>query len=48
MEVKKESLEEKQNRKDVARRRTFWFLVLFNLVLIIYIFIQVIMILVNK
>lgn len=48
MKAYKVSPEEKEKRKEVARRRTFWFLIVFNVLLIAYIFIQVIMMLNNK
>ena len=41
-EVEQAILEEKQKRKEVARRRTFWLVVILDLALIAYIAIQVI------
>jgi len=48
MKTYKVSPEEKEKRKEVARSRTFWFLIVFNVLLIAYIFIQVIMLINNK
>ena len=35
-------LEEKRKRKEVARRRTFWFVVIMDVILVAYIAIQII------
>ena len=48
MEENRVALEEQLKRKEVAKRRTFWFLVVFNLVLVAYIFIQIVMIITAK
>ena len=41
-EVEQAILEEKQKRKEVARRRTFWFVVIMDVILVAYIAIQII------
>ena len=43
-EVEQAILEEKKKRKEVARRRTFWFILILDLALIAYIIIQILMI----
>ena len=40
-ELTEKELQEKQERKEVASRRIFWFLVLFNIALVIYLIIQI-------
>lgn len=46
-ELTEKEIQEKTERKEVARRRIFWFLIIFNLVLLIYLGIQIV-ILVTK
>ena len=46
-ELSEKELQEKTERKEIARRRIFWFLVIFNVVLLIYLGIQIV-ILVTK
>ena len=41
-QVDEKALIEKQERKEVARRRTFWFVVIADLLLVAYIAIQII------
>ena len=40
-ELTEKELQEKQERKEVANRRIFWFPVLFNIALVIYLIIQI-------
>lgn len=40
-QVEEKALIEKQERKEVARRRIYWFLLVFNALLIIYLGIQI-------
>ena len=47
-ELNEQQLQEKAERKEVAYRRIFWFLVLFNVALLIYLAIQIIILIVNK
>lgn len=47
-ELTEKELQEKQERKEVASRRIFWFLVIFNVVLVIYLAIQIIILVTNK
>ena len=47
-ELAKETLEEKAARKEVAKKRKFWFLFAFNIVLVIYLVIQIILIVTAK
>ena len=42
-EIEQAILEEKKKRKEIARRRTFWFVLILDLSLIAYIVIQVLM-----
>ena len=42
-EIEQAILEEKKKRKEIARRRTFWFVLILDLALIAYIVIQVLM-----
>ena len=47
-ELTEKELQEKQERKEVANRRIFWFLVVFNIVLVVYLIIQVVILMGNK
>ena len=47
-ELTEKELAEKEERKEVAHRRIFWFLVIFNVALLIYLAIQIIILIVNK
>lgn len=47
-ELTEKELQEKIERKEVARRRTFWFLVFFNALLLIYLGIQIVLLLFSK
>ena len=47
-ELNEQQLQEKAERKEVAHRRIFWFLVIFNVALLIYLAIQIIILIVNK
>lgn len=42
-EAEQKALEEKQKRKEVARTRTFWLLLVLNVLLIVYIAIQIVL-----
>lgn len=43
-----QELKERNERKEVARRRTFWFLLVFNILLLLYLAIQIIILVTNK
>ena len=47
-ELTEKELQEIEKRKEVAHRRIFWFLVIFNIVLLIYFAIQIIILVLNK
>lgn len=41
-ELTEKELQEKEERKEVAKRRTFWFLIIFAFVLLIYLGMQIV------
>ena len=47
-ELTEKEIREKAERKEVASRRIFWFLVVFNVALLIYLGIQIIILIMNK
>ena len=47
-QVDEKALLEKAQRKDVARRRIYWFLIAFDVVLVIYLFIQFVILFKNR
>lgn len=47
-ELSEKELQEKNERKEVAQRRIFWFLVVFNIALVIYLAIQIVILIFNK
>ena len=47
-ELSEKELQEKAERKEVARRRIFWFLVVINILLITYLGVQIVLLLFSK
>ena len=47
-ELTEKELQEIEKRKEVAHRRIFWFLVVFNALLIIYLAIQILILIFSK
>ena len=47
-QLTEKELQEVEKRKEVAQRRIFWFLVVFNVVLLIYFAIQIVILILNK
>lgn len=46
-ELSEKELQEKAERKEVAKRRTFWFLLVFAFALLIYLGIQIVFLILN-